>query len=296
MRTPIETAAVLVLCGALAIFGQTVTSTITGRLTDPAGGIVPSAKILVVNEESGTTTNTESNEAGIYRAGSLSPGIYRIEVEAPGFQRLLRKAVGVQVSQVVQVDLSLQLGSINETVSITGAAPIIESQTSSVGQLIERSSLEGMPLPNRAATALITLSPGAVVIDSGSGGENIPIFSVAGGRARNQNYTLDGGNATNVVGLAVPQQQNSLPMDAMQEFRVISNSYAAEYGHSTGGVITLSTKSGTNEFHGSLFEYARNDALDARNFFATSKPPLRLHQFGASFGGTDPGRHDALLR
>ncbi|MEJ7609415.1 MAG: hypothetical protein WKF37_24855, partial [Bryobacteraceae bacterium] len=142
-----------------------------------------------------------------------------------------------------------------------------------------------MPLPNRAATALIALSPLATVIDTGSGGENIPIFSIAGGWARNQNYTLDGGNATNVVGLAVPQQQNSLPMDAMQEFRVIGNNYAAEHGHSTGGVITLSTKSGTNDYHGSLFEYVRNDAFDARNFFSATKARLRLHQYGGSFGG-----------
>ena len=173
---------------------------------------------------------------------------------------------------------------------MSAAAPQLESQTSSVGQVVERAAIEGMPLPNRAATVLIALSPGATVINTGNGGENIPIFSVAGGRARNQNYTMDGGNSTNVVGLAVSQQQNSVPMDAMQEFRVISNNYTAEYGHSTSGVITLSTKSGTNEFHGSVFEYARNDAFDARNFFAASKPRLRLHQFGGSLGG--PIKHD----
>ena len=272
------------------IWGQAVTSTITGRLTDPAGAAVPNARVTVVSEDSGVKYESVSNELGLYRVGSLSPGNYRVEVEAPGFQHFVRTGIVVQVSDVVQADLPLQLGNMSQTVSVTSSAPTLESQTSSVGQVVERASIEGMPLPNRAATALIALSPGATVIDTGSGGENIPIFSVAGGRARNQNYTMDGGNATNVVGLAVGQQQNSVPMDAMQEFRVISNNYSAEYGHSTGGVITLSTKSGTNAFHGSVFEYARNDAFDARNFFSATKPRLRLNQFGGSLGG--PIKHD----
>ena len=273
------------MLAASLVWGQAVTSTVTGRLTDSSGAAIPNAKVVVVSEDAGVKYAGASNELGLYRIGSLSPGTYRVEVEASGFQRTVRTGVVVQVSDAVQVDLALQVGSMSETVNVSGAAPLVESQTSSVAQLVDRTTIEGMPLPNRAATALITLTPGAIVMDSGSGGENIPIFSVAGGRARNQNYTLDGGNATNVVGLAVPQQQNSLPMDAMQEFRVISNNYAAEHGHSTGGVITLSTKSGTNEYHGSLFEYARNDAFDARNFFSATKAPLRLHQFGASFGG-----------
>ncbi|MEK7755066.1 MAG: carboxypeptidase regulatory-like domain-containing protein [Acidobacteriota bacterium] len=278
------------LLGAPWLLGQTVASTLTGRLTDPTGAVVPGAKVRVVNEQTGVGIPTESNEAGLYHVGSLSPGTYRVEVEAGGFQRLVRRDIVLQVSQVLQVDLVLQVGQVTETVEVTGAAPVIEAQSSSVGQLVERTMIEGMPLPNRAATALVVLSPAAAVISQGGGGENLPIFSVAGGRARNQNYTLDGGNVTNVVGLAVPQQQTSLPMDAMQEFRIVSNNYAAEYGHSTGGIVTLSTRAGTNELHGSLFEYARNDAFDARNFFAATKAPLRLHQLGGSLGG--PVRKD----
>lgn len=202
-----------------------------------------------------------------------------------GFDRLVRKGLVLQVSQTLQVDLALQLGNVSQTVSVDAAAPVVDAQTSSTGQLVERSTIEGMPIPNRAATAMVLLSPTAVVISQGGGGENIPIFSVAGGRARNQSYTLDGGNITNIVGLGVPQQSVSLPIDAMQEFRIITNSYAAEYGHSTGGVVTMSTRSGTNQLHGGLFEYAQNDAFNARNFFAATIPKLRLHQFGGSLGG-----------
>jgi len=131
------------------------------------------------------------------------------------------------------------------------------------------------------------------MIDAGTGtAENYPVFSVAGGRARNQNFTLDGGNVSNAVGLTRPQQLTSLPVDAMQEFRVISNNYSAEYGHSTGGVVVMSTRSGTNDFHGSLFESLQNNVLNARNFFAASRPASRLNQFGATLGG--PIKKDRL--
>lgn len=277
--------AILAVLFALPALAQTVAGSLTGVVTDASGAAVSGARVQVTNEESGVAAETRSNEAGLYRVTPLNPGRYRVEIEAAGFQRLSRSNVAVPVSQTVQLDVRLSLGSVQETVSVTAAAPVLESQSSSVGQLIERQMIEGMPLPNRSATALVVLTPGAVVQSQGTGGENIPIFSVAGGRMRNQQFTLDGGNVTNVVGLAVPQQQTSLPMEAMQEFRVITNNYAAEHGHSTGGIVTLSTRAGSNQFHGSLFEYLRNEALDARNFFAATKAPFRQHQFGGALGG-----------
>ena len=162
----------------------------------------------------------------------------------------------------------------------------MDATTSNVTQTVTREMLAALPLPNRAASSLSALAPGVVMIDTGAGtAENYPVFTVAGGRARNQVFLLDGGNATNAVGLTRQQQLTSLPVDAMQEFKVITNNYAAEFGHSTGGVITMTTRAGTNAFRGSVFESLRNDALDARNFFAQSKPPIRLNQFGGTFGG-----------
>jgi hypothetical protein len=239
----------------------------------------------VVNEQSGISATTVTNGSGSYRVASLQPGTYRLEAEAAGFERFVRRSINVAVSQVVAVDFELRLGQASETVQVTEAAPLAEAQSASVGQLVNRTMVADLPMPNRAATSLVALAPGVVMIDSGSGAENYPLFSVAGGRARNQDFTLDGGNVTNAVGLTRPQQMTSLPMDAMQEFRVISNNYAAEYGHSTGGVITLQTRSGTNDLHGSIFDFARNSALDARNFFAATRPPLKLQQFGGSLGG-----------
>ncbi|MFN0103196.1 MAG: carboxypeptidase regulatory-like domain-containing protein [Bryobacteraceae bacterium] len=270
---------------ATLAFAQGGSSTIGGRVTDSTDAIIPRAAVKVINEESGIAASAITNEAGLYRVATLLPGTYRIEIEAGGFQRSVRQGVVVQVSQTLQIDQALTVGNVTETVAVTSRTPAVETQSSHVSQLVERSVIEGMPLPNRSAAAMVVLSPGATVIDPGSGGENLPIFSVGGGRARNQQFSLDGGNVTNITGLAVPQNQAALPMEAMQEFRVITNNYAAEFGHSAGGVVTMSTRSGTNDFHGSVFEYLRNNALDARNFFAVTKAPLRLNQFGAAVGG-----------
>jgi hypothetical protein len=209
-----------------------------------------------------------------------------VEVEAAGFQKLVRRPVTVEVGQVIALDLAVELGKASETITVTESGPLTESQTSNVGQVVNRQMLAGLPLPNRAASSLAALAPGVVMIDSGAGtAENYPVFSVAGGRARNQNFTLDGGNVSNAVGLTRPQQLTSLPVDAMQEFKVIANNYSAEYGHSTGGIVTMTTRSGTNQYHGSLFESLQNDVLNARNFFAANRAPVKLNQYGGSFGG-----------
>jgi len=273
--------AAIALC-TLCASAQTTSSTIAGLVKDTSGAAVTAAAVAVVNTESGVTSSTLTNESGLYRVSGLIPGPYRIEVEAQGFQKLARSGIQVQISQTLQVDLTVQVGNVQQTIDVTAATPVLETQTSSVGQLVQRQMVDGLPMPNRTSTALLALIPGAAV-QNVSG--DIPIFSVAGGRMRNQQFILDGGNHTNTVGLAVNQSQVPLPMDAMQEFRVISNSYSAEYGQSQSGVVTLATRSGTNHWHGNLFEYARNEALDARSFFAASRPKFRQHQFGGSIGG-----------
>jgi len=270
---------------ALAM-GQSGSSTISGTLKDASGAVIPAASVKIVNHESGVLVQTTSNEAGIYRVSSLVPGTYRLEVETPGFERLVRSSAALQVGQILTLDLTLTVGAKSDILTITETVPMAETQSSNIAQVVTQEMLSGLPLPNRAASSLAALSPGVVMIDSGVGtAENYPVFSVAGGRARNQNFTLDGGNVSNAVGLTRPQQLTTLPVDAMQEFRVIANNYAAEFGHSTGGVVTMSTRSGTNVFHGGLFESLQNDVLNARNFFARTRPPIRLNQFGGSVGG-----------
>ncbi len=287
MKYSIRAASALILAlSASLAFAQSGNSTISGSVRDASEAAVPAARVKITNVETGVQFDTATNSAGLYRAGTLVPGSYRIEADAVGFDHLARGPFTLQVSQTLALDLTLQVGQQRATVDVVESAPVTESQTSNIAQAVNRQMLAGLPLPNRAASSLAALAPGVVMIDSGSGtAENYPVFSVAGGRARNQNFTLDGGNVSNAVGLTRPQQLTSLPVDAMQEFRVISNNYSAEFGHSTGGVITMSTRSGTGQYHGSVFESLQNNVFNARNFFAATRPPIRLNQYGASFGG-----------
>lgn len=279
----------LVICGVS--LAQSGSSAISGTVQDESSSAIPTAKVRVINEQTGAAQETLANESGLYRVGSLVPGSYHIEAEAEGFQKLVRGPVTLEVGQVLALDLSLKVGQTSETVNIIEAPPVVDSQSSNVAQVVTRQMLAGLPLPNRAASSLAALTPGVVMIDTGAGtAENYPVFSVAGGRARNQNFTLDGGNVSNAVGLTRPQQLTSLPVDAMQEFRVIANNYSAEYGHSTGGIVAMSTRSGTNQYHGSIFESLQNDLFNARNYFSANRAPVRLNQYGGTFGG--PIRED----
>jgi hypothetical protein len=271
-------------------WGQLGSGSITGVVRDGTQGAVPGARIRATNTASGVATTVVTNEDGAYRIHGMVAGSYDIEAAASGFDTVVRKDVPLATGQTAAVDLALQVGQQNLTVNVEASAAGPETQTSSVAQVVGHLYIDSLPLPNRSANSLVSLSPGVVMLDSGQGAENYPVFAVAGGRNRNQSFTLDGGSIGNAVGLTRSLQTVSLPLDALEEFRIISNSYAAEYGHSTGGIVSLATRSGTNQFHGSLFEYVRNDALDARNFFAKTKPPLRLNQFGGALGG--PIRRD----
>jgi hypothetical protein len=257
---------------------------ITGVVKDVTDSAIPGVSVKVTNTQSGVSFEVITNEVGVYRVNGVPPGTFRMEATLPGFSTTTRE-VTLSTGQMLAADLLLQVGDVAQSVNVVASVDLAETQTSSLGQVVDHKYIENLPLPNHSANALIVLSPGVVMIDPGRGAENYPVFSVAGGRARNQNFTLDGGSINNVVGLARPSQIASLPLDALEEFRVISNNYAAEYGHSTGGVLALTTRSGTNRIHGTVFEFLRNDALDARNFFAKTKPPLRLNQFGGSLGG-----------
>jgi len=275
----------IIVLSPAALFAQSGSGTISGLVKDSTGAALPGVLVTVRNVETGVALDAVSNEEGAYRVGALVPGSYRVEASVDGFEPAVR-AVTLAVSQTLAIDITLDVARQSETVTVDATVPLVDSQTSNIAQTVTREMLKALPLPNRAASSLVSLAPGVIMIDTGTGtAENYPVFSVAGGRARNQNFILDGGNASNAVGLTRPQQLTTLPVDAMQEFKVITNNYGAEFGHSTGGVIVMSTRSGSNDFRGTVFESFRNDALDAKNVFATSKPPINLHQFGGTFGG-----------
>jgi Carboxypeptidase regulatory-like domain/TonB-dependent Receptor Plug Domain len=270
------------LAAALAQSGSGV---ITGIVKDGSGAALPGASVTAVSEATRVAIDTVTNGDGFYRIGALVPGTYDVAIALSGFQTAKRR-LPLSIGETVTVDVTLDVAGRDEAVTVTASVPAIETQGATVGQVVTRQMLAALPLPNRAASSLVSLAPGVVMIDTGSGtAENYPVFSVAGGRARNQTFLLDGGNASNAVGLTRAQQLTSLPVDAMQEFKVISNNYAAEYGHSTGGIVSMSTRAGGNEFHGTAFESYQNSALNARNYFAAAQPPLDLNQFGGTAGG-----------
>ena len=274
----------LLLSLLLPIAALAQTAEITGRVTDASAALVPHAAIAVTNADSGAKLQTQTNNNGYFTISRLDPGRYRVEVRAPGFKAAVRTGILLQVEQVARLDFTLEVGALSEKVEVSAEAPVVESETSSVGQVISNKSMVEIPLNGRNAWDLAKLS-GATVYVSGIGdaGE-IPVVSMAGSRTKSQGLMLDGGSVQK-SGLASAQAELQPMVDAVEEFKVVSNNYAAEYGRSAAGFFVAVTKSGTNQFKGNLFEFFRNDAMDARNFFAAGKAPLRLNQYGGTIGG-----------
>jgi outer membrane receptor protein involved in Fe transport len=257
---------------------------VTGRVIDPAGTVVPNAAVTVRNTATGIAMERVTNSQGYYTAANLIPGEYSVRVSAPGFKPILRSGLTLQVAQVARLDFALEIGQVSEQIEVTSTVPLVESETSNLGQVINNKSIIEMPLNGRNAWDLSKLTGATVFIRGGGDSGEIPIASMAGGRTFSQAFVLDGGSVQK-SGLARAQAELSPMVDAVEEFKVITNNYAAEYGRSAGGVFTAVTKSGTNQFRGSAFEFLRNNAMDARNFFALTQAPLRYNQFGGTFGG-----------
>jgi outer membrane receptor protein involved in Fe transport len=258
-------------------------SRITGTVTDTTGAAVVGAQVTARNVETGIVTAATSNESGVYSIPFLNPGPYEITTELQGFKKFLRPGIVLETGTTTTVDIRLELGALTETVTVDATAPMLESESSSVGQLIENTSIKNLPIQSRRSAGLVRLM-GNVTFTSEDGGEAVPKFSMAGGRSQNQMWHLDGGVTQNMA-LGVAQLSLNPPNESLQEFKAISNNYSAEFGRTGGGLILMTTRSGTNEYHGAVYEWLRNDALNARTFFAPEKAPLRYNIFGGSVGG-----------
>lgn len=279
-----------VLCLVAVLWAQTPDGRISGRVTDAAGGVVPGVDIELLNEETGVRYRTVSDEFGRYILASVPPGRWRLVATLPGFRTLERKGLVLGTSENLSVDLRLEIGEVSEVITVTEAASLLETNTSDISQLIESKNVSDLPLNGRRALSLAAVVPATVWV--GYSGQAKPNVSLAGGRTQSQVFWIDGGNGQNMR-LGIGQIDSDPPVEVVREFRILSNNYSAEFGGSAGGVVIMTTKSGTNEFHGSVFEYFRNDALDAANFFAPIDPvsgekekaPLRYNLFGGTLGG-----------
>lgn len=268
----------LAMSFAAAAFAQN--SQISGRVLDPSQAGLPSAKVSATRVETGDRRETKTSGEGYYAFPSLVPGQYQISVEKEGFAARTISSVTVETGQTSAVDVTLDLGQVAESVTVEAAVPQLQAETSAVTKLVTSQAITDMPLLDRRSGQLTRLN--GFIVPNNSG-QNFTA-AIAGGRGNNTNYFMDGATAQN-VGMGTPTLAFDPPIEAMQEFNVNVSNYAAELGRTGGGVIQMTTKSGTNTLHGSVYEFFRNDVLNSNTYYSTAKPPLRYNLFGASIGG-----------
>ena len=299
--------ALLIAC-AIIVFvpmnaGAQSQATLVGTVSDPTGASVPGAEVTVSNLDTGSERVVQTNEVGNFRVFPLNPGVYTVMATTSGFKTQIRDGVVLQVSDVIEVDFVMELGEVTETIEVTGAAPIMQTQEASVGNVVNTQELERLPVNQRNFTRLILLMPGTSsrrrsqsrgVNESGT-----QLYSVNGGRPQDNNYILDNIDSN-------MQMMNSPgispPMDAIQEFKIATNT-GSEFARSAGANVNMVIKSGSREVHGTVYEYFRNDELDANEFFfnrtrtasSPAKVPFNLNQFGAAVGGPIPGISDKMF-
>ncbi len=272
---------------AMMVFASDLRSqqaaTLSGTVRDASAGAVQAVKVKLVNSATKEAFTGLTTANGNYTIALIKPGIYELIAEAEGFKQYRQTGLPLETGSSARIDIVLDIGAVAESVTVEASAPLLNTDNSSVGSVVRNSTIANMPLIDRRAAQLARLN--GFVVQNGNGSN----FAMAGGRGNNAMWTIDGGNAQNIL-LGVATLVYDPPVESLEEFSVEISNYRAELGRSGGGYVQMTTKSGTNQPHGSLYEFLRNDRLDARNFFASSKPVLRYNQFGGSLGG--PVRKD----
>src|SRR3954471_14377848 len=280
----------MLLLSAITAGAQVAGGTLQGTVTDTSGAVVPKAAITIKNAATGITRDLSSNGDGLYSAASLAPGIYTMTVTMPGFTAQKLNNINVTVGEVQVINVKMTVGQAAENVEVTSVPAGVELGSSEISGVIGEHLVKELPLNGRDWTQLATLEPGVSAIrtenalgnrvQQGEGAQ----MTISGGRPWQNNYRLDGVSINDYANGAPGSALGiNLGVDAVQEFSVLTSSYPAEYGRSSGGIINAVTKSGSNNIHGTGYEFFRDSALDARNFFDKSaeKPAFRRNQFGA---------------
>ncbi len=274
--------ALVLTMAAVPLLAQTQTR-LTGTVYDDTGSVIPGARVTISNINTGVTQESESNTSGSYNFPFVAAGQYELVCEFEGFKTYSQSGIVLETGSVRGVDIQMQLGNVTETIEVQAAAPLLETESSTVGQFIERDTVFNMPLASRRSASLVRLL-GNVTYRNEGGAEALPLFLMAAGRSRNQMWTLDGTVIQN-MSLGIAQLGLNPPAESLQEFKAEQSNYSAEFGRAGGGFIVMTTRSGTNDFHGAAYEFFRNQAIDTRTFFAPGKAPLRYNIFGSSAGG-----------
>ena len=279
----------LIAFAVAALFAQVEQATVTGTVTDQSGAVVPGAKVVVENTATGVAARTETNSEGNYRVPYLHPGIYDVSVESQGFQKARVAKINLTVGLIATIDVKLEIGAVANEIRVEANAVLLEQQSSSLGSVVSGRQLTELPLMGRSPYALVNLAPG--VVPAGNEGTG-PIIN--GGRSNTSEVLLDGAETRNSTTNDIAYRP---PLEAVQEFKVITNGFSSEYGRSGAGVLTVATRSGTNTLHGSLYEFLRNEKLNANpwanNRTGQPRTMLRHNEYGVSAGG--PGLSAAAL-
>jgi hypothetical protein len=266
------------VCGP--VLAQNESASLSGTITDSSGAAAARAAVRLTNGATGESYQVTTSDSGSYDFQLLKPGRYNLTVELAGFKQFLQNGIILETGVPARVDVKLEVGALTEKVTVEAAAALIQTESSAVGAVVENRTIIDMPLIDRRGAQLAKLNGFTVQNTTGSS----PQFSMGGGRGNNANWRMDGGSNNNIL-LGTSGVGFDPPVDSLQEFNVNIGDYSAELGRSGGGVILMTTKSGTNDVHGSAYEYVRNTALNTRSFFAAKVPILHYNLFGASIGG-----------
>jgi hypothetical protein len=292
LRTVLCSSILLFSCMAFLAFicasgaqAQSTGGRIRGTVTDATGGAVTAANVTITNQANGLQRETETGSNGEYIFLEVPVGTYEINVNVTGFKKYVRKGIILDLNQILGVDIVLQVGGSTEIVEVTGAPPLVDTTSTQLGAVVGERAISKIPLAQRDTYQLLQLQPGVqsqVGLDSVYGSDRAGVVSVNGGRGRDNNFTVNGGDGNDQFA-GLPAIQPS--PDAIAEFRVLTNTFDAEYGRNSGAVVNVVTKSGTNELHGNLYEFFRDKGLNAKGFFDTTKLDYLQNQFGATLGG-----------
>ena len=283
----------LLLCFCNLSLQAQSTANLNGTVTDMSGATVPNAKVVVTNQATGVEWNAQTNSAGLYAVPSLPPGNYQITITASGFQTLILKDLRLDVAMSVTKDLQLAVGAVSQQVEVTTAAPLIETSTTGVGQVINSKTVQEIPLNGRHFVDLNLLTPGTVTppangfLTAPLRGQGSFAINTAGQREDTTNWLVNGINLNDHSQNQVTFQP---PIDTLEEFKVDNSTFPAQYGRNAGSIVNIATRSGTNDYHGEGFEFFRNNALDARNYFNPTTTPQASFKHN-EFGGDIRGPH-----
>src|SRR5215217_1010500 len=264
------------------------TATIQGSVTDSKGAVLPNATVIVRNRNTSAERTIQTDSDGNYQLAALPVGLYSVEVRVEGFKTQVADHVTLEVAKTIVQNFQMDVGAISEQVQVSSDVPVIETTTTSVGTVINQRTVQEIPLNGRHFVDLGLLIPGSVTppqngfLTAPLRGQGSFAFNTAGNREDTVNFMINGINLNDMVQNQITFQPS---INTVQEFKVDNSTFSAEYGRNSGAVVNIATRSGTNAFHGELFEFLRNEALDARNFFDARKPPFKRNQFGAAIGG-----------